>query len=86
MRPKQFQASKRIEQLQKPKTVALKNPKPFMHADFRGLLHADHAEAVSQCFSSGVLAGLSQQQDAATAFSQNARSVGSKQKKNFGVA
>ena len=48
----------------------MRNPHPFMHADFRGLLHADHSEAVTHVFSSNVLSGMCHQ-DAMSAFSQN---------------
>ena len=51
VKPKTFKISKRIQSLVKPKTLNVRKPHPFMHAEFRGLLHADHQDAVQACFS-----------------------------------
>lgn len=51
IQPKFYLASKRTEQLKKPNTgLATKRATPFMHSEFRGLLHADFTNTIQQIY------------------------------------
>lgn len=62
VRPRHYQASQRLLNLQKPKSCMRDRPKNIFDAsDFRGLLHADYKETIKSAFSKGSLSSTAKE-------------------------